>query len=201
MLEKLSAAAHRALAEAAKQATDMSAERISPAHLLIGLAMDSHSAAGSELAGAGINSDVVRDAIRTVTPVTVAKSAGHRPMSSDLLSLLEEAVRISAADGYGCATTADLLRAAIADDGGPTRRLLTQAGLSEVELLRIRRNIADHRGQRAEYERAESAEAISIEILSSSPGTGNDSSATIGRESLARISSTIAAPRRDRRDK
>lgn len=200
MLENLSAAALRALAEAAKQAADMSAEHIGPDHLLLGLAIDGRSAAGSELAGAGIDSDVVRDAIRATTPVTTTESTVHRPMSPDLLSLIEESIRISAADGHTRATTADLLRVAIDDDDGQTRQLLIRAGLSEAKLSKIQLNVADHCAPQAERERIEETQEISVEIRSLSPGSGDESSRTIGRQSLARISSTIAAPRRFRRE-
>ncbi len=198
MLEKLSAAAHRALAEAAKQAADMSAEDISPAHLLLGLVADGSSAAGAELAQAGINASVVRDAIRATTTLPTTESARHRPMSQNLLSLIGEALRISAADGHERATTADLLLVAITDDDGNTRQLLTRAGLSDTEYSRILRNVADHDGPRAMSERAEEMEEISIEIPSVPTGLGDESSNIIGMESLMRISSTIVAPRRGR---
>ncbi|MFF1612944.1 Clp protease N-terminal domain-containing protein [Amycolatopsis sp. NPDC058278] len=197
MFEKLSAAANRALAEAAKHATSMSADDIGPTHLLLGLADDPQSVAGTELTEAGVNLEPLRRLV-SAAPSTETTKSKPLALAPDLWRILDAAVRTSASANADLVTTGHILQAAIADQGSEVLQLLSELGLSVPSIAGLRSADLTQRGTKtsAEYEGVPTVR--DFDLISASDGPLDDEETRrIGDTELRRMRDHHPRRRRD----
>lgn len=137
MLERFSLDSHNALAEAAKQAAQQSADAIAPNHLLLALLAAPTSVAGVALTQATSDKSAARRRVTEGSQALQPRRPGRLLLSADLLRIIEAAEQYRVSVRADFVTTGHLLRVTLEDRGIATESLLREAGVDVSVLSRM----------------------------------------------------------------